>query len=107
MYERTTICPYKKKCDSYHTIAHIEEQLHSQRRVIAIQNRGNIANYEELIEDIRQKLIRINKARERCQSRYKRCLRYWMLKREDEAKAKYTPYKSYQMTPLAEKASQE
>jgi hypothetical protein len=105
MYERTSLCPYKDICESYLSITNIEKKLHNLRRTIATRTLDSTSNlnYEESTEEIRQKLIKLNRARERCQSRYKRCLRYWSLKNEhDSGKLVRTSDKIYSPITIPE-----
>lgn len=85
MFERTTHCPYKNQCESYNSITHIENQLHNLRRDTQIhRNYIDSRDYERKMDDIRKKIQRLNRSREKCYNSYKRCLRYWLFKKNEE-----------------------
>ena len=87
MYERTTHCPYKDQCESHSSITRIENELHNLRRNIQIhRNSIDSHEYERKMDDIRKKLQRINRSREKCHNSYKRCLRYWLFKKNEDIK---------------------
>ena len=85
MYERTSHCPYKNQCENFNSITRIENELHNLRRKIQIhRNSIDSRDYERKMDDIRKKLLRLNRSREKCYNSYKRCLRYWLLKKNEE-----------------------
>jgi hypothetical protein len=85
MYEKTSPCPYKDQCDSYQSLVSIEKEQYNLRRIYHI-NRNTIESYEynNEIETVKKNLSGLDRFRKRCYNGYKRCLRYWMLKKREE-----------------------
>jgi hypothetical protein len=85
MYEKTSPCPYRDHCDSYQSLLSIEKEQYNLRRTYHI-NRNTLDPYEynKKIEAVNKNLSGLDRFRKRCYNGYKRCLRYWMLKKTEE-----------------------
>jgi hypothetical protein len=86
MYKETNTCPYRDECETYQFITRIERQATERRRELA-SNRTEISQreYEVALDDLQKRLEGTIKIRERCFNHHKRCLKYWMIRKQHEA----------------------
>ena len=85
MYTETKTCPHRDECETYQFITRIERQAIERRRELAL-NRTETSQkeYESALDDLQKRMDGMTKIRERCFNRHKRCLKYWMLKKQHE-----------------------
>lgn len=86
MYAETKACPYRNECETYQFITRIERQATERRKELA-SNRTQISQqeYEKALDDLQKRLEGTIKIRERCFNHHKRCLKYWMIRKQHEA----------------------
>jgi len=86
MYTETKACPYRDECETYQSVTRIERQAAERRRELA-SNRTQISQreYETALDDLQKRLDGTTKIRERCFNYHRRCLKYWMIKKQHEA----------------------
>lgn len=85
MYERTTLCPYTEKCESYQTILRSErwmEHALSKLRREARQGTSSYCGYT--VEALQWRLEHMNRVKERCYKHNGRCLRFWQFMAKEE-----------------------
>ena len=86
MYTETKTCLYRDECETYQFITRIERQVTERRRELAL-NRTEISQreYETALDDLQKRLDGMIKIRERCFNHHRRCLKYWMIRKQHEA----------------------
>jgi hypothetical protein len=86
MYTETKTCPYRDECETYQTIIRIERQATERRRELALnRTQTSQREYETALDDLQKRLDSTIKIRERCLNRHRRCLKYWMIRKQREA----------------------
>jgi hypothetical protein len=88
MLEDTGVCPYVDRCGDVRTLKRMEGQLIRERRGFFSQEAAVVqGGFSETLEDYRRRLEGVGRAMERCRGSYRRCLRFWQLRRMEEDEA--------------------
>jgi hypothetical protein len=88
MYEETSSCPFHSICRDVQLLRRVEAQLiHERRDLFAEHSTMHRDDYTTTLEEYRKRIENVGKAMNRCQNSYKRCLRFWQLKKLEEEKS--------------------
>jgi len=91
MHEETGVCPYVDRCRDIRTLRRVEEQLIQERRGYFSRDEAYEGDVGEALEVYRRSLESVGRAMERCRGGYRRCLRFWQLRRREEEEAYVVP----------------
>ena len=92
MLEDTGVCPYLDRCEDIRTLRRLEGQLIRERRGFFSQEAAVVqGEFSEALEDYRRRLEGVGRAMKRCRGSYRRCLRFWQLRRMEEDEAYQRP----------------
>jgi len=95
MYERTSLCPYTDRCESYQTILRSERWMEHALSKLRREARQGVSSYcGYTVEALLWRLEHMNRVKERCYKHNGRCLRFWQFmaneKREPGLKHRMT-----------------
>lgn len=91
MYEETGVCPYLDRCGDVRALRRLEGELIRERRGYFSRGSDLQGDIGGALEDYRRRLESVGRAMERCRGGYRRCLRFWQLRRMDEEEAFVVP----------------
>ena len=88
MHEETGVCPYVDRCGDVRALRRVEDRMIRERRdYFSRYGEVDHGEYGEAMDDYRRRLEGLGRAMERCRGSYRRCLRFWQLRRRDEDEA--------------------
>jgi hypothetical protein len=92
MLEDTGVCPYVDRCEDVRTLRRLEGQMIRERRGFFSQEAAVVQDgFNEALENYRRRLEGVGRAMERCRGSYRRCLRFWQLRKIEEDEAYLRP----------------
>jgi hypothetical protein len=85
MYERTSLCPYTEKCESYQTILRAERWMEHALSKLRREARQGVSSYcGYTVEALNWRLEHMNRVKDRCYNRNGCCLRFWQFRAKEE-----------------------
>ncbi|RLI10640.1 hypothetical protein DRO42_00600 [Candidatus Bathyarchaeota archaeon] len=103
MFERTDLCPYTDRCESFQIICRAESWMERELARLRRENAQDFGDGGYSVQALQWRLEHMRRVRERCYSYNGRCLRFWQFKAREEGEIRPRRRESAWSRPVFEK----